>query len=271
MTQPVPEAPQAPQAPQATEPGEPAEAAAAEAAPAWPVMQVQTRWVTIAGLALILALGFGGWGLYRVFSPDPGDPRVVLENSQRAARGQQTQIDQLQQRVSTLTRSDQISREANRDLQSTLAERDEEVAALRADVAFYERLVGSTAQRRGLAVHALRLQPQNDTAWHFTTTLTQNLNRGAVSTGELSLTIEGTRAGKLQKLAWGELRQQPGATGVPYSFKYFQQVEGDVFLPADFTPVRVSVRLAPKSGAAIEQSFTWADAIRDIAPATATE
>ncbi len=262
MTQSVPEAPQT---------SDPVEASAAGAAPAWPVMQVQTRWVTIAGLALILALGFGGWGLWRAFSPDPGDPRVLLENSQRAARGQQGQIDQLQQRVSTLTRSDQISREANRDLQSTLAERDEEVAALRADVAFYERLVGSTAQRRGLAVHALRLQPQNDTAWHFTTTLTQNLNRGAVSTGELSITIEGTRAGKLQKLAWGELRQQPGATGVPYSFKYFQQVEGDVFLPADFTPVRVSVRLAPKSGAAIEQSFTWAEAIRDIAPATAAE
>src|SRR5688572_11498245 len=113
MTQPVPEAPQDPQAPQATEPGEPAEAAAAGAAPAWPVMQVQTRWVTIAGLALILALVFGGWGLWRVLSPDPGDPRVLLETSQRAARGQQAQIDQLQQRVSTLTRSDQISREAN--------------------------------------------------------------------------------------------------------------------------------------------------------------
>ncbi|HEY5849552.1 MAG TPA: DUF6776 family protein [Lysobacter sp.] len=241
------------------------------ATPAWPVMQVQTRWVAIASMVFAMALVVGAWGAWRVFSPDPNDPRTQLDESQRTTRGQQTQIDQLQQRVSTLTRSDQISREANRDLQSTLAERDEEVAALRADVAFYERLVGSTAQRRGLAVHALRLQPQNDTAWHFTTTLTQNLNRGAVSTGELSLTIEGTRNGKLQKLAWGDLRQQPGASGVAYSFKYFQQVEGDVFLPADFTPVRVSVRLAPKSGAAIEQSFTWADAIREVAPATATE
>ncbi|MFC3814677.1 DUF6776 family protein [Lysobacter sp. GCM10012299] len=268
MTQPDPEGPDVQGPDEPAQSGESA-AASAAAAPAWPVMQVQTRWVTIAGLLLVLALGFGAWGLWRVLAPAPGDPQALLDESRRTARGQQTQIDQLQQRVSTLTRSDQISREANRDLQSTLAERDEEVAALRADVAFYERLVGSTAQRRGLAVHALRLQPQNDTAWHFTTTLTQNLNRGAVSTGELSITIEGTRAGKLQKLAWGELRQQPGATGVPYSFKYFQQVEGDVFLPADFTPVRVSVRLVPRSGAPIEQSFTWADAIRDVAPATA--
>ena len=225
-------------------------------------------WRAIAVGVFVLSLIFGAWGLWRVVAP--GDVRGQLDDSRREGRNQQTQIDQLQQRVATLGRSDQISRDANRDLQSTLAERDEEIAGLRADVAFYERLVGSTAQRRGLAVHALRLQPQNDTAWHFTTTLTQNLNRGAVSAGQLTLTVEGTRAGKLQRLTWPDLRQQPGAPGIGYSFKYFQQVEGDVFLPPDFAPVRVSVRLQPRSGAVIEESFTWADATRDLAPAPAT-
>jgi len=217
-----------------------------------------------------VSLLFGLWGLWRVFAPAPDSPQAQLESSERETRGQHRQIEQLQQRVTTLGRSDQISRDANRDLQSTLAERDEEIAGLRADVAFYERLVGSTAQRRGLAVHSLRMQPQNDTAWHFTGTLTQNLNRGAVSTGQLTLAIEGTRAGKLEKLTWPVLRQQANAPGLTYSFKYFQQVEGDIFLPTGFTPVRVAVRLAPRSGPAIEQSFTWADATRDIAPATAT-
>ncbi|WP_396615883.1 DUF6776 family protein [Lysobacter soli] len=217
-----------------------------------------------------VALLFGLWGAWRVFAPAPDSPQAQLENRERETRSQRRQIEQLEQRVATLSRSDQISRDANRDLQSTLAERDEEIAGLRADVAFYERLVGSTAQRRGLAVHSLRLQPQNDTAWHFTGTLTQNLNRGAVSTGQLTLAIEGTRGGKLEKLTWPVLRQQANAPGMTYSFKYFQQVEGDIFLPPGFTPVRVAVRLAPRSGAPIEQSFTWADATRDVAPATAT-
>ncbi|WP_242525300.1 DUF6776 family protein [Lysobacter changpingensis] len=217
-----------------------------------------------------VSLLFGLWGAWRVLAPAQDSPQAKLEDTERESRSQQRQIEQLQQRVATLSRSDQISRDANRDLQSTLAERDEEIAGLRADVAFYERLVGSTAQRRGLAVHSLKLQPQNDTAWHFTGTLTQNLNRGAVSTGQLTLAIEGTRGGKLEKLTWPVLRQQTDAPGVTYSFKYFQQVEGDVFLPPGFTPVRVAVRLAPRSGAAIEQSFTWAEATRDVAPATAS-
>ena len=106
------------------------------------------------------------------------------------------------------------------------------------------------------------MQQQNGPAWHFTGTLTQNLNRGAVSEGVLTLSIEGTRDGKLQKLAWTDLRQQSAAPGVVYSFKYFQQVEGDIFLPAGITPAKVTVRLQPRSGAAIEQSFTWAEALR---------
>ena len=64
----------------------------------------------------------------------------------------------------------------------------------------------------------------------------------------------------MQKLAWSELRQQQGAPGVEYSFKYFQQVEGDIVLPAGVKPVRVIARLVPVSGAALEQSFSWSEA-----------
>lgn len=202
----------------------------------------------------LLALALGGWGVWRVFVPVPGDPRAML-------RAQQVRIDALEQRAATLARSDQISRDANRDLQGTLAERDEEIAGLRADVAFYERFVGSTAQRRGLNVHALHLQRQAGQAWHFTATLTQNLNRGAVNQGRLTLSVEGSRAGRLQRLEWPQLRQQPDAPGIEYSFKYFQQAEGDVLLPPGLAPVRVIVRLQPQDSAAVEQSFTWAEAI----------
>jgi hypothetical protein len=212
----------------------------------------------VLGVLVLASLAFGAWGAWQVFAPVAGDPRA--QGRQIDELGEE--LDQLRQRVATLTRSDQISRDANRDLQGAIADRDEEIAGLRADVAFYERLVGATAQRRGLSVHALRLQPQDGPAWHFATTLTQNLNRGAVSDGTLTVAVEGTREGRLQKLGWSELRQQANAPAVPYSFKYFQQVDGDIFLPAGLTPVKVTVRLQPRSGAPIEQSFTWAEATR---------
>ena len=230
--------------------------------------QPQTSWFAEHGLVLsaiaivLIALAFGAWGAWQVFSPSSGDPRARVARLNRENANLQDEAEQLRQRVATLTRSDQISRDANRDLQGAIADRDEEIAGLRADVAFYERLVGATAQRHGLSVHALKVQAQNGPAWHFTSTLTQNLNRGAVSEGVLTLSLEGTREGKLQKLVWTDLRQQPNAPGVVYSFKYFQQVEGDFFLPPGLTPVKVTVRLQPRSGAPIEESFTWAQALR---------
>lgn len=211
-------------------------------------------------LAVFLAaLVFGGWGLWTVFAPRPGDARAQL--SAQAAR-----IAALQQQATTLARSDQVSREANRDLQGTLAERDEEIAGLRADVAFYERFVGSTAQRHGLAVHQLHMEGQPGGAWHFVATLTQNVNRGAVNDGRLTLALEGSRGGRMEKLQWQALRQQADAPGIDYSFKYFQQVQGDVMVPAGLQPVRVVVRLAPAHGEPVEQSFTWAEATADPAP-----
>jgi len=202
----------------------------------------------------VAALAFGAWGLWTVFAPRPEDPRAQLE-------AQRARIAELEQRTTTLARSDQVSREANRELQRTLAERDEEIAGLRADVAFYERFVGSTAQRHGLSVHQLRMAPQpGGGAWHFVATLTQNLNRGAANDGRLTLSVEGSRRGRMEKVAWEVLRQQPDAPGVEFSFKYFQQVQGDVILPEGLQPVRVVVRLAPVRGQPVEQSFTWAEA-----------
>jgi len=205
-------------------------------------------------LLVLAALAFGGWGLWRAYGPTPA-------NAGERLREATARIDALEQEAATLKRSDQISRQANADLQGTLAERDEEIAGLRADVAFYERFVGATGQRHGLTVHELKLEPQRDPQlWHFVATLTQNLNRGAVNSGHLLLSVEVSDAGRMQKLAWGALRQQQNAPGIEYSFKYFQQVEGDLVLPAGVKPVRVIARLVPSSGAAVEQSFTWGDA-----------
>lgn len=227
-------------------------------APATPKTPLRRGPLLLAGI-VALALLFGLWGAWQAFAPTSGNP-------QRQLADQQSELDGLRQQVSTLTRSDQISRDANRELQGTLAERDEEIAALRADVAFYERFVGSTAQRRGLTVHELRVQPRTDQGWHYTATLTQSLSRDAASVGTMRLSIEGTRDGRLETLDWTTLRQSDDAAGVAYSFKYFQQVEGDIVLPAGFQPLRVTVRLEPERGSAVERPFSWADVTPRSAP-----
>ncbi len=213
------------------------------------------------GLLAVVAMSivFGLWGVWIVASRGAG---AGGDSNRQAA-----EVEQLAQEVATLKRSDQISRDANQELQATLALRDEEIAGLRSDVAFYERFVGATAQPRGLTVHELELRPQqaDGQVWHFVATLTQTLDRDNPSAGRLKVLVEGTRDGKLQRLSWADLRQQADAPGREYSFKYFQRVEGDVMLPEGFVPLRVTTRLVPASGAAIERTFPWAEVARSPA------
>ncbi len=171
------------------------------------------------------------------------------------------EINDLKGRVAMAARSEQVAKAAVTDLQQTLRDREEEIDGLRADLAFYGRLVGG-GKREGLAVHALRLKPLKDSqAWNFTATLTQNFKRGDQVDGRLSMTVEGVAGGKLQTLDWAALTQGQQGAGIEYGFKYFQQVGGTIMFPAGFAPNRVVVR-ADGDGAHVEQEFQWQDAIK---------
>ena len=220
--------------------------------------RIVRRWplaVAVAG-AWLLSLGLA-WHWARVrAAPALVDTARRMHAAEQQLASQRSRLQELSQRETTLTVSDKISREANGDLQGTLAERDEEISALRADIAFYERLVGPTQQRKGLNVFSSEFIAGAGAAWHYQIVLTQNLNRGAISEGQMRFVIEGVRAGKLATINWNELHQQPSAPGQTYSFRYFQTLDGRVMLPRDFTPQRVRVVL-DNEGVAVEQAFDW--------------
>lgn len=213
-------------------------------------------WWAFLGLFWVVSLLFVAWVATERAAPGSVSVRGAKSMVDKALGQQKDELEDLRQQVATLRRSDQISRAANTELQVTLAEREEEISGLRADVAFYERLVGATGQRRGLSVHEATFRPQEGGGWRYIVTLTQNLNRGAISKGEMRFSVEGVKDGKLTSLNWTTLLQKPSAGGQAYSFRYFQQLEGSIMLPAGFTPQRVSVSLRG-GGQAVDQKFDW--------------
>ena len=168
-------------------------------------------------------------------------------------------LQKLQQQLAILQQARRVNQVAVRALRSSLLERDGEIENLRSDVAFYSRLVGGDAHRTGLGVLALRMQPLEKTAGYtFTVTLTQAAKRDPGSRGRLFLSIEGIQAGKPVVLGWAHLAPSEQSKGLPFAFKYFQQVRGMLVLPPGFVPSRVRVRLVPKRGKPSEWTFAWA-------------
>lgn len=217
--------------------------------------------LTVAAILWVLSL-VAAWQVSRQHAV-PAMERLITE--QAALREERNALREelaaARRDLAMARRSEQVVRGANQQLQGTLREREEEIAALRADVGFYERLVGGSAQRQGLSVHSLELRADDGGSYRYAVTLTQSLKKGRLTRGEVSLALEGVQGGRLTSLGWADLRQDAGAAPQPFEFRYFQQVEGSIMLPPDFTPQRVRV-VVRSDGQQSERIFPWRDALR---------
>ena len=221
-------------------------------------------------IALLLVLGWlltvlAAWGLAtRRAAPDferlqSQHLAVTTELAQVRA-----ELEKTREAEARASRSDQVSRTANQSLEADLRERTEEIALLRADLAFYERLVGGRGPRQGLTVHQFALRPIGDSrGYAFRLTLAQNLKKAAYATGDLALVVDGVRGSKLETLNWAQLSQREGDGSGPmhFKFKYFQQVDGSLMLPEGFQPNRVTISARSEDGEEVKQAFAWKDAL----------
>lgn len=171
------------------------------------------------------------------------------------------ELDELRERVTQLTRSEQVARSANDRLRSTLKRRQEQLAELRSDLDFYRSLVRSGGENRGLDVYDLGLVPTSSPrVYHYRLTLMQDLEKARVITGRVRISIDGIADDQPKRLDWSALRPQDGSSELEYSFKYFQELKGELMVPEDFSPNEVHVRLIPgdrRRHDVVRRAFAW--------------
>lgn len=212
-------------------------------------------WLGLAWLGSLLAVGTVAVALTR----HAAAPAVVDGRQQRLLLGQ---IDDLKQQVANLQRAAQVNEVATRSLRGTLAQREEELSGLRADLGFYSRLVGGDAQRQGLKLQEAKLRPiTGSRGWNLSISLTQNAKRGDELSGNVLVSVEGLRGDKVTRLEWTDLGDAAQKDGMPFRFTYFQQLHGTIVLPADFRPTRLRITVKPASGESLNRTVAWGDAL----------
>ncbi|WP_233840564.1 DUF6776 family protein [Dyella sp. 2HG41-7] len=210
-------------------------------------------------VAILAALAAGAWKNVA--------PRI---SDHRAVRALTAENDQLKQQVANLERSQQVGDIATKALRQTISQRDEEISGLRADLGFYSRLVGGDAQRQGLKVQEVALQPvSHSSAWNLTVSLTQNVKRDDDTSGTTTVTVEGLRNNKVVQLEWSTLGNASEKDGIPFRFRYFQQLHTTIALPSDFRPTRLHVTVQPENGEPVSRTVAWSDALST--PVTITQ
>lgn len=200
---------------------------------------------------VIVALVVGAWkGVV---------PRI---SDRRELRTLTAENEDLKQQVANLQRSQQVTDVATKALRETISQRDEEINGLRADLSFYSRLVGGDAQREGLKVQEVALQAvPHSPAWNLAISLTQNIKRDDDTTGTTTVSVEGLRNNKVVQLDWSTLGDAAEKSGIPFKFRYFQQLHTTIALPSDFRPTRLHVTVQPENGDPVSRAVAWSDAL----------
>ncbi len=214
--------------------------------------------VTTAALAVLL---FVVWQL--AASPVVPEVKHLREENDFLAselNSLKNRLQRMQARQNVLGREADVIRQANRLLRSQESERQAELNRLQSELDFYRRLAGTGGVQSGLDVYRVEITPTDSgRVFQFVLTLTQNIRRASIITGRVRIDLEGTMDDRPVTLNW----PQVSGSNTPepaFRFKYFQQLEGYLTLPVDFSPTRMLVTLeAGKQKKPVQRSYDWSD------------
>lgn len=170
---------------------------------------------------------------------------------------------ELRERVALLERSSEIDREARGQVQQNLEVMQDEVLELREELAFYRGIVSPEDAQAGLKVQSFTVaKGAADDLYRYRLVVIQAIKHDRRASGRIDVVVHGVRDGEPVSLPLQELVTED-MDALNYSFKYFQDFEGSIRLPAGFVPARVDIAVLPggRESDAVRRTIDWAEAV----------
>jgi hypothetical protein len=222
------------------------------------------RWIILASVLLI-----GAVALYLAF--EIGHQQAGFDGiraaQQRAAlqsrlSAQEQTIHELRVQLASDATA-QVSQVRERtELARTIGELQAGLARAQQDLEFYRAIANPAAASQQGAVRVQQFRVLTADAAARTYTLRFALIRPTrpeeTTTGTLGVMIDGERSGAAASLTLASISEAK-IKQMPYSFRYFTNVEQSVTLPADFKAERVTIEIRPaqRSASPYRQTFVW--------------
>ena len=121
-------------------------------------------------------------------------------------------------------------------IQQALARENE----LKTDLAFYQQVMAPELNKEGFLIEGFYVEPTlSDDSYRFELVLMQQNKIKNTLKGNLKVQLIGSE--KSQSKAYLMSTMLPDKKSLTFSFKYFQVLEGEIKLPSEFQPEKVSV------------------------------
>jgi len=209
----------------------------------------------------VMLVFIAGGALYNYGLSTAGVDSFAFMKRQSVLRDEMRRLSdenrELRETLARAQRTLQMDQVAYQELDRSLKTSAKEINKLREELSFYRNIISPENKVAGLKVDRLHIERagKGDNAYHYKLVLIQSLKHDRTIYGRVRLEVNGARDGKDAVLTF------PGSADKPHNlnFKYFQEFEGVMTLPANFQPTGIKVNIATTSPSAqtLEQNYAW--------------
>ncbi|MEE4361837.1 MAG: DUF6776 family protein [Pseudomonadales bacterium] len=212
----------------------------------------------VAVLFLLTAVGafqLGSWKAERTHSNAVAElaTLVPLHRDLTAER------DRLERELSDARLGVAIGTGVDERVRSTLADQAARISDLEDEVRFYRNLMASEQEAEPMRIARLELLPHlSGGGVRFRLLLVQSADQSKEVSGLVELNVLGERDGRQETLT-GDRLGAGASYPIPFRFRYFQDVAGEIELPEGFEPQSVQIVARPGGDDEfrLERTFSW--------------
>jgi len=217
---------------------------------------------TTAVLLGVLVSALGGWayGYYKTMLSQEtiqADRAELIADLQTA----QTENADLKRQIAILDRASVLDQRATEEVQTTIRTLRERVAQLEEDIVFYRQVVTEETEDTGLVIGQFDISAtaQVDRFRYKLVMRQEDADGDTYLQGHLNVSIVGQQNNEQVVYALRDISSAEDELDIRLRFKFFQNIEGVMELPAGFTPDRIQIAAVSTEPVekTLNQDFSW--------------
>jgi cell division protein FtsB len=165
----------------------------------------------------------------------------------------------MRQEIAGLKLGGQVDSRANEEVRQSVESLQDQVAQLNEEIRFYKGVMVPNAKDKGLRIERMAMEDTSEPdIFRYSLLLTQVVDKHDFVQGGVQITLLGREGGEETELLLSDLVNED-QKAIGFRFRYFQNIDGELVVPAGFEPREVLV-IAQSSGRnaqRLERKFNW--------------
>jgi len=226
-----------------------------------PYRPMRQALIFVISLALVVCAVVGSYFLGQWQGTDNQVQAIVERNQLRTERVEHlTELERLRQQVVNLELAAKVDAQAGESVRSEVRELKQHIAGLEADIALYRGLMAPNEDERGIRIGEITVNATNVPGrYRYRIVVQQVATDHPLLNGAARVQVVGRREGELLRVPLYQLSEELETDDIRLRFRYFQNIEGELMLPSDFTPEHLEV-VAESTGTnakRVEKRMDW--------------